>query len=313
MTRKEIGMTLLALSAAAPIWASHNVAGAWLTETLHPVLANLLRTNLAALLYIPILWYMRGRVNLSRRHVARLAGAALCLATFFQLFYWALWLTGAGHVAIMLALGPAVTAALGVPYLGEKLGGRALVGLVIALASATLLGFVQAEGALGRNAWIGGALSFVATVAFAHYTLLSKPLLRSYPVPYVLGWTICLGTLFLWLYVPFAGIRLASVATVTLAQWLVLVYIALFMNVISYIVYNIALSKLPAGVTHAVTVYVTTIVALVMVRLILHDPVPLSYWACAFAIAVGVWLTATGRASVRQPATSSPAEATRRM
>lgn len=291
MAGKELIRTVGALSAAALIWASHNIAGAWLTETLHPVTANLARTNLAALFYVPFLLLYKD-VRFSRNHLPRLFTAALCLAIFFQLFYWALWLTGAGHVAIMLALGPAVTAALSVPYLGEKLPSKALVGLVIALVSAILLGFVRSQGSNVPGVWSGAVLAFLGTVAFAHYTLLSKPLLRQYPVPFVLGWTILLGTILLWLYVPVSGVHLGELATISWQQWLVFAYIALFMNVISYILYNKALQRLSAGVTHAVTVYVTTIFALVMARLILAEPVPIGYWLCAGTIAFGVWLTA---------------------
>lgn len=311
MTRRQSIWSLAALSTAALIWASHNVAGAWLTKTLHPVAANLIRTNLASLLYIPILLRYKGRARFARNDLPRLVLAALFLAAFFQLFYWALQRAGAGYVAVTLALGPALTCALGVPYLGEKLTGRAVAGLIIALTSASALGFARARAAVELGAWHAAAPAFTATLAFAHYTLLSKPLLRRYPVPYVLGWTVCLGTVFLWLYVPVSGMRLAALRAANWPHWLALSYIALFMNVFSYILYNRALQKLPAGVTHAVTVYVTTLFALVMVRFVLNEAVPAVYWACAGAIALGVWLTATAPPAPTPSSGSRPVQALR--
>lgn len=296
-----------ALLISAFIWASHNIAGAWLTVDFHPVTANLIRSTLASVIYVPLLLLSIRGIRVKRSHAVKLLVASACLGLFFQLFYIALSLTTASQVALLLALGPAVTTLLAVPYLKERLSPRSLVGLLLALGSAVTLGLLNWQNEQGHEVWVGAATAFVAMLAFAHYTLLSKPLLREYPAPLVLGVVTLVATGLLWFVLPWLDIELAweGLDSVTTGQWMVFAYIALMMNVVSYLLFNYALRKLPAGATHATIVYSTTLFALIMAQVILGEEIPLTHWACAGVIAVGIWLTAVSPAGRTQRTVST--------
>ena len=133
MTRRQSIWSLAALSAAALIWASHNVAGPGSRKRCTPWReSNPHEPGLV--LYIPILLRYKAPICTQRSAASRSGGLVsrrLLSAV----------LLGAQRAAPLrrrhLALGPALTCALGVPYLGEKLTGRAVAGLIIALTSAT--------------------------------------------------------------------------------------------------------------------------------------------------------------------------------
>lgn len=298
----------VALVLSAAIWASHNIAGFWLTTSIHPYLANLLRSTLASLLFLPfVMTPVWRRARLRGCHMHRLLIAALCMGTFFLLFYIALSQTSANHVAILLCLGPALTTLLAVPYLGERLTRRQVGGILLAMCSALMVGLLNQGSVSATGTWLGAAAAMGAMLGFSHYTLLSKPLLSFYPAPVILGILTWIATALLWigtLFVP--GFDLGQLRGLGTEHWLVLLYIALAMNVLSYLLYNYALQRLTAGTTHAVTVYTTTVFALIMARFILGEAVSAWHWACAILIGVGVWMTA-GASAARRSAASSGA------
>lgn len=295
----------LALVASAAIWASHNIAGAWLTASLHPYVANLLRATLAAAFFVPLLWRaIRRGASVQARHVPRLTAAALCLAVFFLGFYVALGYTAANHVAVLLCLGPAVTTVLAVPYLGERLTPRQAAGILAAMAGALWIGFINHNVGPGAGTWLGTAAAGAAMLGFSHYALLSKPLLKAYPAPFVLALVNLAGAAILWLCLPLVPLPEGALrpGSVGPAAWLVLVYVALAMNVVSYLLFNWALKRLPAAVTHATAVYTATVFALVLARLALDEPVSLRHWLCAGVVAAGVRLASTSGPPHRRPA-----------
>lgn len=291
---RRIWLPQVALLIAAFIWASHNIAGALLTADLHPYFANLLRTTLASLLYIPIvLRYARG-VRLQSSHLPRIVLAAVCLTClFFLFFYVALARTTANQVAMLLAAGPAVTAFLAHRYLNEPLSSRQIFGLLLALTCALIVGAMNQDSTV-TGTFAGGAAALLAMLGFSHYTLISKPLLKTYPVPFFLGTVTWIGTALLWLLAPFIphAFEWHVLTSLTRQQWLIFAYIGFVMNVGSYLLYNYALRRLPASTVHGTTVYSTTVFALIFAQLLLNEQISMLHWVCATLIALGVWLTA---------------------
>lgn len=130
--------------------------------------------------------------------------------------------TSPAHAAILVALSPLFAALLARLLLGERLSARRLGGIGLAFAGVALI-MTRAGG--GSASWLGDLLSLGASLTWALYTVVGKPLLaRATPLA-VTTWAGILGALPL---VPIGLPGLAEVrwSALTLPRWLLILYLS---------------------------------------------------------------------------------------
>ncbi len=130
--------------------------------------------------------------------------------------------TSPAHAAILVALSPLFAALLAWLLLGERLGARRLGGIGLAFAGVVLI-VTRAGG--GGASWLGDLLCLGASLAWALYTVLGKPLLaRAAPLA-VTTWAAILGAIPL---VPPGLPGLAEVrwGALSVERWLLIAYLS---------------------------------------------------------------------------------------
>jgi drug/metabolite transporter (DMT)-like permease len=182
---------------------------------------------------------------LVRAHPGRLlASAALCVPLYNSLLYFGMQHRVKGPVAsVLTALAPLYVVALGAVFLRERLGPRRAIGLVLGLCG---VGLLATAGEPGEAAGpLAVAVTALAPLAWAGYTVLTKPVTRDHAP---LDWTFLvlavggLGTLPL---LPFAdGARIAALGGREVA---LLAYLVLAATLAGFAAWSWLLRHLPAG------------------------------------------------------------------
>jgi drug/metabolite transporter (DMT)-like permease len=158
------------------------------------------------------------------RDWATVAGAGLLGNTAFHvLMVTGIHRTSPAHAALLIALSPVFAALLARGALGEPLGRRRLAAILLAFAGVVaivLRGATQAGGA-----WLGDLLSLGASLSWAAYTVLGKPLLARARPRDVTTWAALIGALPL-VPVGLPGLLEVPWAALSPGRWLLLAYLS---------------------------------------------------------------------------------------
>jgi drug/metabolite transporter (DMT)-like permease len=167
-------------------------------------------------------------------------------------FLGGLALTVPSHAALLYALTPTVVLLLAWARGQEKPGPRKLGGLVLAFSGVlVLLSGRAGSGALPPKWILGDLMVLVAVVAWAGYTVMSRPLVQKHGAQRATTLSILFG---LAIFAPLGifGLPKLAVAAVPTMAWVGLIYLGLMTSVVSYLLWFHALSmKEPSRVAIA--------------------------------------------------------------
>jgi drug/metabolite transporter (DMT)-like permease len=198
----------------------------------------------AALLYVVL--RARGSVPMpSRPELPRVLALGLLGNLMYQMFFiFGLDRTRAGNASLLLASTPIITALLSSALGHERIRPRIWAGVVATFGGIVLVvlgGRGQIEA--GRGTLAGDFLMFGASLAWAFYTVGSRPLVEKYGALPVTAWTLWIGT---------AGIVLAGFIDtlrtnwhmVSAWTWLAVVYAGVLSIGVAYIIWYFAVGVL---------------------------------------------------------------------
>lgn len=155
------------------------------------------------------------------------------------------------HAALLYALTPTVVLILAWIRGQERPGPRKLGGLALAFSGVVVLLSGKAGGTLPPKWILGDLMVLVAVVAWAGYTVMSRPLVQKHGAQRATTLSILFG---LAIFVPMGllGLPKLVVATVPPLAWVGLAYLGLMTSVASYLLWFHALSmKEPSRVAIA--------------------------------------------------------------
>jgi drug/metabolite transporter (DMT)-like permease len=211
-----------------------------------------------------------------------------------------LTLAPAVHAALLVPTSnPIATALLAALLLRERLTGRAVAGLAIALAGVALVvaagrGAAPAEAPTDPRTILLGDACFLVTVAsWSLYTVFARRAMTWLtPLEATAGSSLA-GALLLFAASLFEG-RWAELAAAPPLAWAGLAYITGPGTVVAFVLWNGGVARLGAS-RAAVFLYVVPVVGAAASALLLGERLVPSQLAGAALVMAGVWLTTTGR------------------
>jgi len=221
------------------------IAKAILTE-LPAALLACLRFALVGLLLLPApLRLTRAHWRLTPGQWLALIGLGLFGVVFYNLgmLYGLRW-TGATDAAIVTSTIPAVVALLSIPLLGEKLGRRGALAVLLSVAG--MLVITLPAGQASAGSWIGNLMVFGAVVSEALYVIASRKLGSAFP-PYAMIWIVNLmGLIGL---APLAALEWNSVAFADVPAWVwgLLVLYSLSAGLFAFVLWFAGIRHVPAN------------------------------------------------------------------
>ncbi len=192
---------------AAVIWAIAVLLFRVIGRTVPPLALNLFKNSFAVALLIPTMlilgqpllpgipWQSYGLLALS---------GLIGVAVSDTLFFGCLNLLGASLTAVIDCLYSPFVILFSFLFIGERLGGTQLGGVVLILSALTLISRAKEKGLPPRKDLILGiGLGTLAMVTLAGSIVMIKPLLAVTPVLWATFWRMLAGTLALGVALPF--------------------------------------------------------------------------------------------------------------
>lgn len=227
------------------IWAVNFSVAKVALEELSPLAFNALRFPLAAaLLYL--IMRSRGPVPMpARAELPSVLALGLLGNMMYQMcFIFGLDRTRAGNASLLLASTPIMTALLSAALGHERVRPRVWLGVVGTFGGILLVvlggrGVVEA----GRATLVGDLIMFGASIAWAFYTVGSRPFVDRYGALPVTAWTLWIGTTGLVL-AGFGDILRISWERVSPLTWVAVVYAGVLSIGVAYIIWYYGVEKL---------------------------------------------------------------------
>ena len=184
-----------ALLAMSLIWGVNFAVSKVALQHLSPLAFNALRFPMASALLFLVL-RRSGRIPLpTRKEMPSVLVLGLLGNLLYQMcFIFGLDRTTAATASLLLAGTPVVTALLTAALGQERITPRVWFGVVATIAGVGLIVLGPARGTGNGTTMLGNALMLGAVLAWAYYTVGSRPLVDRHGPVAVTAWTLWIGT-----------------------------------------------------------------------------------------------------------------------
>ena len=289
MRRDALGAGL----AAVCLWGLAPVATRAAVTHLNPLPLLLIRLAAASLVLLPWAWPVFLRLRLRPRSAGRLLAAGLLGLVGYNLpvTLGLRWLPAA-TAGLLLATEPIWVLVLGRLFTGERGGVRPWLGTAAALAGVVVLAGAGAiGGAGGDHALAGAGLVLAATLAFAAYTIVVRPLSQEFgAIPATAACTV-VGSL---PYLAAAGtLPAAGLAHLGPTVWAELAFLAFGSTAAGLVLWNVATRS--GDITRvSQLLYLEPVVSVAGAAVFLGERVTLIMIGGGLLILAGVAVSGTG-------------------
>lgn len=178
-------------------------------------------------------------------------------------------------------LWPLTLSILAVPLLGQRLGGRALAGILVSFGGVALMALIRG-GSGGEVQLLPLSLAFASTVVWALYWVLNTR--ASGPVPVNLFLNFCFGTLYLAVWGVIAGRRIPADPGLLAGG----AYIGVFEMGVTFLLWNTALKMSDRASRVSGLIYFTPFLSLGVIALSVREPIAPSTFAGLLLVIAGV-------------------------
>ena len=212
--------------------------------------------------------------------------ALLCVTAFYGSYQLAVNLGGAARASALLYTAPAWVAVMAAYFLKEKLGRRALAGILSCMAGVALISLSGQHLGDQEFSWAGIIFGLLAGLTYALYFIFGKKLFARYHPATIFSWILILGAIGL---IPFTEFSLPS-----LISWLPLLFLGFLSTYCAYFIYARGLVRLKAS-SAAVIATLEPVVAAFLAYLFWNENLGLWGYFGAALIIGGVLIQAAGK------------------
>ncbi len=293
---RDLVLVHLGLLLVAILWGGNFTALKHLLGPLQPVDVVVIRSIGAALFYVAFL-AATGKlvIPVTRSDLRRMILiGALGIPVMSLSMAYGLNRLDAGLASLLVTSNPIFTAIISRIVLGEALTSRKIAGILLAFGGFLIvLQFGASGGArLESDQMLGVLIVLAGPLAWAFYTVLSKPLLGRYPPVHVASYTtLAGGAVFLPVLLLDAPMR-DRMFSLGAIDWLAVVYVSLLAITVAYLLWYWGLRVLTPSQT-AVYTYLVPVFGVLVSWLVLGEEPTLFALLGGVVIVAGVVLTNT--------------------
>ena len=295
-TTRELVIVHSGLLLVAMLWGGNFTAIKHLLGELQPIDVVVIRSVGAGLFYGIILTAMGKPLIPVTGKDARLMIFVGVLGVSVMGLAMAYGLTqlNAGLASLLVTTNPIFTAVISRILLGEQLTSRKVAGILVAFAGFLLvLQFGASGGAqLDPGQMRGVFIVLCGPLAWAFYTVLSKPLLATYPPKYVAGYTTMAGGVVFLPFLVFNAPMRQRMGDLGPVDWFAVLYVSLLAIVVAYLLWYWGLRVLTPSQTSVYT-YLVPVFGVLASWIVLGDAPAIFALVGGAVIVFGVVLTNT--------------------
>jgi drug/metabolite transporter (DMT)-like permease len=276
---------LAALIVANLVYAGAFPASEVALRELGPMTLAGFRFLVAAALLAPVALPALRRITLSQG-LRLLTIAALGLWLQMVFIYYGIDRANGAIAAIIVGLEPVLIAVWAALLLHERFGGRRATGLAVGLIGSLLVAGVGFEGGAGTG---GVALLLGTGLCFSWYTVASKRHLPRHGPLELTALISVLGAVVAVLPMVVDATLLDGWRDPGTLTWTTVLYLGAANSVLAYVLWNRALSGLPAAAVGA-SLYAQPLLGAGLSWALLRDPLPRTFIPGAALVLLGVWI-----------------------
>ncbi len=288
-TQKPIGL-LLAVIVLQQVFAAMTFPAAkYGLAHIDPFTFAFYRTVIAGVLLLLLVRARRYATTVSRADRWRIAGLGALIIWLNQVAYLVGQVTTtAGDAALLFATTPIWICLLARLHLKERIPGRRILGIGIAIAGVVIIIWRGAIG-FGREHLLGDLIVFGSVLAWAAYSIFGKPLVQKYGALRVTAYALCAGAVCYFPYGLFRALT-CEYAGVPLLAFASIVSVALGTSIMSYLLWYWVLKHMEAS---RVAAYhnLQPIIATATAHFLLGETLGLTFLIGGFVILAGVITT----------------------
>jgi drug/metabolite transporter (DMT)-like permease len=217
-----------------------------------------------------------------------LALAGLFFTADLALWHWSLQFTTVANSTLLSNFAPLLVTLGAWVFLGERITGKFMAGMFIAMAGAALL--VSGRVQFRPHQLLGNGLAVFTALFYAGYLLTVKQLRRRLPTPQIMAWSGIVSCLSLLIVAVLSN---ETLMPATGKGWLVVVALALVSHLGGQTAIAYALGHLPASFS-SVTLLVQPLVAALLAWVLLKEGLNLWQWMGGIIILTGIFLAGRG-------------------
>ncbi len=255
------------------IWGIAFVAIREADFELSPVNLAILRWLISSVAYGIVLVFLGGpKTKFERKDLPRLLLISFANVPMYHLaLNYAETTVSAGLAGLLISLGPVFITALSAYVLKEKITFNVVLALILAVFGASVLAVGNLEGTSSGLA--GPAEIVVSALAYAIFTVLSKPLVKKYGALHVAIWAGLTGTVMLLPLISQSLIK--QTEALSFYGWVSVLYLALLSTVLGYSVFYTLVSR-GAVSRLSIQLYLIPIVSVIGGIVLLQEAVTIS-------------------------------------
>ena len=298
--RRRLTTEDVLLIAACLIWAANYAVVKTTLEEISPLAFNGLRFPLAAALLLLLQWRTAGFAPV-RGHLSSLIWLGLVGNLGYQMFFiFGIDHTRAGEASVFASTTPLFTYLVARLSGHDRVGGRGMLGLLLATGGVVLLLWESFAGAFAaQRYWVGDLLLLGSAACWAIYTVYSQPLLAKMDVLALTSVSMAVGAVPLFL-IAIPDIVAMRPAEVSASAWAGLSYASLLAVVFSYLAWSRAVRVLGSMRT-AVYLNLVPVIAVVIAWRWLGESLTVVQGVGAAAVIGGIALSRSRSATPMSP------------
>ncbi|MGJ9381595.1 DMT family transporter [Salipaludibacillus sp. CF4.18] len=239
LLREKPWLIYIMLALATSSWGSAFIAGSIATQDLSPIVVAFFRFFFAAVILIPIMIFLdKGgrRPKGSEWFLMALLGLT-GIALYNIAFFIATRDAPVVKSSLFIAANPVLITILSGLFLKEKIKGRNIAGLMIAISGAFI---IITEGNVGKIIAQGFApidlILLLAVICWALYSVLGKVALQRFSSITSTTYAVVLGTLMLLPLAVFDS-SFSTLGEASLLTWTSIIHMSIIVSVVSFIMY----------------------------------------------------------------------------
>lgn len=277
-------VTDASLLCVAVIWGANFIAMKLLLTELAPVNIILLRFISGSILLSLLLFFLEDvKVPLKDFYKLCLIGA-VGIVLYQFLFIYALKYTSVTNVAVIINTAPLYGGLLSSLFGYEEFNKKRFFAIVLGFIGVYILISKGRLLSLSEEDIRGGILALVASLSWALYTILAKPMLDKHSPLKVTTYGMLTGALLLCCFIPFY-LDLKEVAALSSTGWLILVFSIVFSIVVAFFLWYRGVSKIGATRT-IIYQYSVPVFGAFFAFMILHETL---YWSQLVGAIIIFW------------------------
>lgn len=284
----------LAMTIAMIAVGSSFVVGKRILESFPVYLASGLRYGMAAILLLVILYVKEKKMpKIGMKDILLLFLLALTgVFGFSVLLLYGLQYTSAVESGIITSTSPMVISLISFFFLKEKLTRRQWYGVLLAVCGISAIHLLSGEAhdiVLGVPSWVGTLLIFGAVIGESLFTIFGKVLSKKLSALAISTFATVAGFV---MFLPFAIYEAITFdfAQPTFADWMYIVYYALIVTVIGFVLWYYGVSKVPTS-TSAVFTGVIAVSSLLLSYVFLNETFNWGHLLGVFFVLFGIFLS----------------------